>query len=226
MGSCDAAKRIRRIRQLEGHAGQASRRGVFPAGRIAKLLQSEAPPARVAHARSSARRDRALPDAASKPCGFAEQRADHTQMRDDGQPSTRVRVDEFGHDREGALLDLSQVLTATGPHFEVPSIEAPQGIAGRALDLVARQALPVADVEFAQLRVPLRPKTPRLPEDRGGLGCASKIARDEYVDGVAGELESERVRLLSASIGERWVSVSLPATRRVPARLGVPDQQQ
>ena len=97
-------------------------------------------------------------------------------MRDDGQPSTRVRIDEFGHGRERALREFPQVLATSGPHIEIPSLEAPQGIAGRALDLVARQALPVAEVEFAQPRGRLRRKIPRFPEDRGGLGCAAEIA--------------------------------------------------
>ena len=79
-------------------------------------------------------------------------------MRDDRQPSTRVRVDEFGHDREGALLDLPQVLATSGPHVEIPSVETPQRISGLALDLVAGQALPVAEVEFAQPRIQFRPK--------------------------------------------------------------------
>ena len=147
-------------------------------------------------------------------------------MRDDGQPSTRVRVDQFGHGREGALLEFSQVLAPSGPDVEIPSFEAPQDIAGRALDLVARQALPVAEVEFAQPRIQLRPKAARLPENRGGLHCAAEIARNEYVDGFAGEFSSERIRLRLAAIGERRVPVPLPATRRVPARLGVSDQQQ
>jgi hypothetical protein len=138
-------------------------------------------------------------------------------MRDHGQPSTRVRADEFTYDGKRALLDLSQILATSGSHFGIPSFEEPQCIAGRALDLGARQALPVTEVEFAQPRVQLRTKTPGFPEDRRGLHCAAKIAGNKYVDGFAGEFSSERARLLSSAIRERWVSVPLPATRRIPA---------
>jgi hypothetical protein len=113
------------VRLLEVHAGRSSRCGVFPAGGIEKPRESESSPTSVANAHSGVRRGRTGPYAASEPAGFAEQCADHTQMRDDGQPLTRVRVDEFGHDRDGALLDLSQVLAASRPHVEIPVIEAP-----------------------------------------------------------------------------------------------------
>jgi len=188
--------------------------------------EREGPPARVVEFRSGTRRNRTAPDAGSESAGFAKQRADHTQVRDDGQPSPRVRADEFTYDGKRALLDLSQILATSGSHFGIPSVEAPQCIAGRALDLGARQALPVAEVEFAQPRVQLSAKAPGFSENRRGLHCAEKIAGNKYVDGFAGEFSSEHVRLLSSAIRERWVSVPLPATRRVPARFGVPDQQQ
>jgi hypothetical protein len=49
----------------------------------------------------------------------------------------------------GTLLQLSQVFTGTGPNIEIPGVEAPQGVTDRTFDLVARQAFPFADVEFA-----------------------------------------------------------------------------
>jgi len=183
-------------------------RNPLPRCRIAEFHPIESPPARVANTCSRAK------------C------ADHTQVRDDGQAPTRVRVDELGHGQPRALLDLSQAFTTAGAHVEIPGVEALQHIAGRARDLVARQALPVAEVEFAPLRVQLGSETPRLPEDRGRLRGAAQIARDDHVDGFAGEFARERVRLLEAASGERRISVPLPAARRVPARLGVSDQQQ
>jgi len=211
---------------LEVRAARSNRCGVFCRDGIENPRGSEVSPARVAEARSGARRGGIGPDTGSEFEGFAKQCADHTQVRDDGQPSTRVCVDEFAHGRLRALRHLSQVLAASGPHVEIPVVEAPQDISSRAFDLAARQTLPIADIEFAQLRVQQRPKPSRFREGRGGIRCAAEIARNDDVDLLGGEFTHEGFRLRDAAIGERRISVSLPAMGRVPARLGVPDQQQ
>jgi len=158
--------------------------------------------------------------------GRTQQRADHTEVRDDSQPAARVRADQFIHDRMGTLRQLSQVFTRTGPNIEIPGVEAPQGVTARTFDLIARQTFPFADVEFAQPRIQLGTKVVRFSNDRGGLDRATEIARNDYVNRFVGELSSKRARLHSAAIGERRIPVPLPATLRVPGRLGVPDQQQ
>jgi hypothetical protein len=202
---------------LEVRAARSNRCGVFPRDGVENPRGSEVSPARVAEAVSGA---------SSENGGFAKQCADHTQVRDDGQPSTRVCVDEFAHGRVRALQHLSQVLAASGPHVEIPVVEAPQDSAGRALDLPARQTRPIADIEFAQPRVQQRPKSPRFREDRGSFRCTAEITRNDDVDLLGDEFTHEGVCLRDAAIGERRISVSLPAIRRVPARLGVPNQQQ
>jgi len=120
-----------------------------------------------------------------------QQRADHTEVRDDSQSSAGVRTDQFIHDRMGTLLQLSQILAGAGPNVETPSVEAPQGITARTFDLVARQAFPFADVEFAQSRVQLRAKVVRFPDDRGSFNRATEIARNDYVDRFVSESRSE-----------------------------------
>jgi hypothetical protein len=155
-----------------------------------------------------------------------QQRADHTKVRDDSQPAAWVRADQFIHIRMGTLRQLSQVFTGTGPNIEIPGVEAPQGVTARTFDLIARQTFPFADVEFAQPRIQLGTKVVRFPDDRGGLDRATEIARNDYVNRFVGEISSKRARLRSAAIGERRIPVPLPATLRVPGRLGVSDQQQ
>jgi len=145
-------------------------------------------------------------------------RGNFCTIDDEGKITDR-RAGRIGSDVGAALCEKLD-------RIEIPGVEAPQGVTARTFDLIARQTFPFADVEFAQQRIQLGTKVVRFSNDRGGLDRATEIARNDYVNRFVGELSSKRARLHSAAIGERRIPVPLPATLRVPGRLGVPDQQQ
>ena len=94
------------------------------------------------------------------------------------------------------------------------------------LDLRPGEALPLADVDLAQLAQRDNVGAEARRDDLRCLARPREVARVDELDRLAGELGRERVRLLASRLVERRVGVALEAPLAVPVRLAVPHEEQ
>ena len=124
--------------------------------------------------------------------------------------------------------NLVACFSATGADVGNSGIEGFEQVGFRLLDRFAGHPGPAPDLEFSQFR--RRAWDPAdARRDRGrGLTGSQQITADQLVDRLAVRRQAPRAtaRLLETEGRKRRIAMTLPATRRIPERLGMADERK